>query len=414
MRSLTKSLLQLNLAILSCLAAFNLSAALIIVEPSENSYKDIQEALIIAEPGDVVRLTGGTFVIEDGLSLDVPGVKIEGEGMDASILEFSNQKSGAQGLLVTSDNVTLQDFAVVNAKGDAIKSKGADNISFIRVKTEWTGGPKTTNGAYGLYPVESENILIDDCVAIGASDAGIYVGQSKNIIVKNSFVKHNVAGIEIENSFYADVFDNLAEENTGGILVFDLPDLPQQGGHHVRVFNNKVINNNTPNFAPEGNIVGEVPSGSGIMVMANSHVEIFENRIENNGTTGIAVISYADDYEDKSYYPHPRSIQIHNNEYINNGKSPDIESNDLARLLFELSNGEMPDIFWDGVVPVSQMFFGQNQEDKMIIDEDSSPSIITLDPIKYILPLLDPVKRDINEFSGNIKPLQAVKLNEVL
>ena len=50
----------------------------------------------------------------------------------------------------------------------------------------------------------------------------------------------------------------------------------------------------------------------------------------------------------------------------------------------------------------------------MIIDEDSSPSIITLDPIKYILPLLDPVKRDINEFSGNIKPLQAVKINEVL
>ena len=111
-------------------------------------------------------------------------VKIEGEGMDASILEFSNQKSGAQGLLVTSDNVTLQDFAVVNAKGDAIKSKGANNISFIRVKTEWTGGPKTTNGAYGLYPVESENILIDDCVAIGASDAGIYVGQSKTLSLK--------------------------------------------------------------------------------------------------------------------------------------------------------------------------------------------------------------------------------------
>ena len=89
MRSLTKSLLQLNVAILCSVAAFNLSAALIIVEPSNNSYKDIQEALIIAEPGDVVRLTGGTFIIEDGLSLDVPGVKIEGEGMDVSILEFS-------------------------------------------------------------------------------------------------------------------------------------------------------------------------------------------------------------------------------------------------------------------------------------------------------------------------------------
>ena len=41
-------------------------------------------------------------------------------------------------------------------------------------------------------------------VAIGASDAGIY-GQSKNIIVRNSVAQYNVAGIEIENSYYADV-----------------------------------------------------------------------------------------------------------------------------------------------------------------------------------------------------------------
>ena len=110
----------------------------------------------------------------------------------------------------------MSDFAVVNAKGDAIKAKGVDNIKFIKVKTEWTGGPKETNGAYGLYPVESTNILIDNCVAIGASDAGIYVGQSQNIIVKNSRAEFNVAGIEIENSYFADVFNNIATNNTGG------------------------------------------------------------------------------------------------------------------------------------------------------------------------------------------------------
>ena len=65
-----------------------------------------------------------------------------------------------------------------------------------------------------------KDVLIDGCVAIGASDAGIYVGQSQNIIVKNSIAQYNVAGIEIENSFYADVFDNLTSHNTGGILVF--------------------------------------------------------------------------------------------------------------------------------------------------------------------------------------------------
>ena len=67
----------------------------------------------------------------------------------------------------------MQDFSIQNAKGDAIKVKGVTNIKFLRVKTEWTNGPSQENGAYGLYPVESTNVLIDGCVAIGASDACI-------------------------------------------------------------------------------------------------------------------------------------------------------------------------------------------------------------------------------------------------
>ena len=239
-----------------------------------NAYEEIQEALILAEPGDIIRLTAGIFNLEDPLSLEVDTVSIEGEGMNQTILNFKNQQSGAQGLSVTSDNVTLQDFSIQDAKGDAIKVKGVTNIKFLRVKTEWTNGPKSENGAYGLYPVESKNVLIDGCVAIGASDAGIYVGQSQNIIVRNSRAEFNVAGIEIENSYYADVYNNVATNNTGGILVFDLPSLPQQGGHHVRVFNNKSVGNNTDNFAPEGNIVGEVPRGTRIIIHTISDVEI--------------------------------------------------------------------------------------------------------------------------------------------
>ena len=104
-------------------------AAVQVIKPSENSYQEIQEALILAEPGDIIRLSAGVFSLEDSLSLDVAGVQIEGEGMSQTILDFSNQLSGAQGLSVTSDNVTLQDFAIQNAKGDAIKVKGVTNIN---------------------------------------------------------------------------------------------------------------------------------------------------------------------------------------------------------------------------------------------------------------------------------------------
>ena len=389
-------------------------ASTVYISPSEDPYTEIQEALILASPGDIIHLSAGLYELEDSLSIDINNLVLEGEGIDETVLSFKNQLSGAQGLSVTSDNVILRDFAVENAKGDAIKVKGVDGISFIRVRTEWTGGPSSENGAYGLYPVESKNVLIDSCVAIGASDAGIYVGQSENIIVKNSIAEFNVAGIEIENSYYADVFNNYASNNTGGILVFDLPDIPQQGGHHIRVFNNKSVNNNTDNFAPEGNIVGEVPRGSGIIIQANSHVEIFDNDIGDNDTINIAVVTYGYDTDDESYYPHPRAIQIHGDRFGRSGYNPDLETGELAKILFEISGGDMPDIFWDGILPLPQILFGQPKEDKIVLGDNGDASFLTINALKYILPFFDPIETSYEKFSGEITPLPPVVLSETL
>ncbi len=391
--------------------SLTLSAKEIFIEPSDNSQEEVQTALIELSSGDILTLSPGTFIFEDGLSLDVDEVIVRGSGINETILDFKNQMSGAQGLLVTSDGVTLKDFAVTDAKGDAIKVIGAEGINMINLKTEWTGGPKTTNGAYGLYPVESTDVLIDGCVAIGASDAGIYVGQSKNIIVRNSVAQYNVAGIEIENSYYADVYDNLASHNTGGILVFDLPDLPQQGGRHVRVFRNKVIDNDTDNFAPEGNIVGEVPRGTGIIIQANSDVEVFDNDISGNGTVNVSIVTYSNETQDENYYPHPRSIQIHGNRFGEGGFDPDVETGELAAILFELSGGNMPDIFWDGILPTSQIIFGQPNEERLVLTNNGDATFLTINPIKYLLPFFDPVETDISEYEGEVRPLAEITIN---
>jgi parallel beta-helix repeat protein len=413
LKALKISLKQFRLYCLGLLSTVCF-ASTIYISPSEDPYTEIQEALILASPGDIIHLSAGLYELEDSLSIDINNLVLEGEGIDETVLSFKNQLSGAQGLSVTSDNVILRDFAVENAKGDAIKVKGVDGISFIRVRTEWTGGPSSENGAYGLYPVESKNVLIDSCVAIGASDAGIYVGQSENIIVKNSIAEFNVAGIEIENSYYADVFNNYASNNTGGILVFDLPDIPQQGGHHIRVFNNKSVNNNTDNFAPEGNIVGEVPRGSGIIIQANSHVEIFDNDIGDNDTINIAVVTYGYDTDDESYYPHPRAIQIHGNRFGRSGYNPDLETGELAKILFEISGGDMPDIFWDGILPLPQIVFGQPKEDKIVLGDNGDASFLTINALKYILPFFDPIETSYEKFSGEITPLPPVVLSETL
>jgi len=404
---------KLNIFCISIISVLllNINAKEIFIEPGLNAHERLQEAMILMQEGDILTIKSGYYSFEDGLSLDVDKVTVRGEGMDSTILDFKNQKSGAQGLLVTSNEVILENFSIMDAKGDALKVIGSKGISMLNLKTEWTGGPKSTNGAYGFYPVESEDVLIDGCVAIGASDAGIYVGQSKNIIVRNSIAQYNVAGIEIENSYYADVYDNLASHNTAGILVFDLPDLPQQGGHHIRVFDNESINNDTDNFAPEGNIVGEVPRGTGIIIMANSDVEVFNNLMSGNGTVNLSIVSYGDETDDQNYYPHPKRIQVHNNTYGPSGFNPDLETGDLAKALYEISEGNMPDVFWDGIIPLSQMILGQPNDEKLVLSEENSTTFLTISPIKYMLGFSSPVRTDMKEFEGEIIPLEPISIN---
>ena len=321
-------------------------AKVLAVAPGGDAQEKIQTALLDAKPGDVVQLAAGRYELTDGLSLDVDDVTVKGAGPDATVLSFKGQKGAGEGLLVTSDRVTIRDLGVEDTKGDGVKSKASDQISFINLRVEWTGGPSETNGAYGVYPVSSTNVLIDKVVVKGASDAGIYVGQSKNIVVKRSRAEFNVAGIEIENSMNADVFDNVATHNAGGILVFDLPNLPQMGGHSTRLFRNKVVANDTPNFAPKGNIVASVPTGTGIMIMANKSVHIFENEIDGNQSAGVTLVSYTRKFDDKTYNPLPRDIVVRDNKIGRNGWDPTFDG---GPILAKMLGGSVPPVIWDGV-----------------------------------------------------------------
>ncbi|MGQ7828601.1 parallel beta-helix domain-containing protein [Altererythrobacter sp. Z27] len=316
------------------------------IAPGEGAQERLQEALILAEPGDEIVLEAGRFMLTDGLSLDVDGVTLRGAGSKDSILDFTGQSDSGEGLLVTSDNVTLRDFAVENPKGDGIKSKGADGIVYQGIRVTWTGGPLSSNGAYGIYPVESTGVLVVGCEVSGASDAGIYVGQSRDITVRHSLVQFNVAGIEIENSRNAVVEENLATHNTGGILVFDLPGLPVMGGGDVVVRRNLVTENDVDNFAPPGNIVGGVKRGTGILVMANDNVLLAENVLTKNDTAQVMVVSYTLPFDDERYNPYPRNVVVAANIYEDGGSAPDLDG---AEALLEAFGGALPPVLWDGL-----------------------------------------------------------------
>lgn len=314
---------------------------------------DLQLRFLEATPGDVITLPAGVFNFERSLTLNVDNITLRGAGMDETILSFRNQITGGEGLLVNASHFTIEDLAIEDSRGDALKIARGDHIVIRRVRTEWTNGPDTNNGAYGIYPVQTQHTLIEDSVAIAASDAGIYVGQSQNVIVRGNRAEYNVAGIEIENTVGADVYDNDAINNTGGILIFNMPNLPVEG-HTTRVYNNRVHQNNTVNFAPPGTAVASVPAGSGIIINSNDKVEIFDNDLGHNQTANILISSYfSAGYSERemaeAFDPYPETIFIYNNTFDEGGNAPGRPELEMLRQALFGDDGRFPDIIWDGV-----------------------------------------------------------------
>ena len=339
-------------------------------QSAESVQKNLQERLISAKPGDVIELPEGKFHFERTLSLTVDKVTLRGKGMDKTILSFSGQKEGAQGVLVKANDFTAEDFAVEDPAGDALTVQGGNNITIRRVRVEWTRGPNSGNGPYGIYPVECKNLLVEDNIARDAADAGIYVGQSENVVIRRNRSEYNVDGYEIENSENVDAYENVATHNTGGMGVFNLPNLPRQGGRKVRVFNNQIVDNNTANFAPKSlGPIHDLPTGTGIYVMAIKDVEAFGNKIQGNGTVSVFLINYNTGVSpeglaktaespitqtvfkpgDTRFYPYAQQIYFHDNDISGGGKTPDSRI-DVIKAMATALGGTLPDIQYDGVV----------------------------------------------------------------
>ena len=332
--------------------------------------RDALIAFFDAREGDTISFCAGRYELPTGLILNGKrSVTIKGAGIDRTILSFKNSDS-AEGLNAThADGLIVDGLTIEDTPGNGIRVSRSQQVVLRNVRARWRDSagrdetqagyaPSAENGAYGLYPVESRHVLLENCEAHGASDAGIYVGQTSDVVVRNCLATYNVAGFEFENTFRAVFEDNVATKNTGGFLVFDLPDLRQYGSKNV-VRNNKTYANNTENFAPVGNIVGLVPRGTGMLILASDQLEIHDNEVYDNDSLGIAIVNYglADPAQpDPRYDFYPEGIEIHHNTFRDNGgnvqlPSPDRGEASILPLLLKLKNlGRSAHIVWDGAV----------------------------------------------------------------
>ena len=362
---------------------------------------EILTALLTITDSTKIKLTAGNYFFENLSIVDVSTVLFIGAGPNLTILDFSSQTSGGEGIRVTNvTNFIIKGMKLMDSAGDLLKLTDSENLVMNNVHAVWNSEADSTNGGYGLYPVLCSNILIDSCYVQGASDAGIYVGQSDQAVVRNSEAYKNVAGCEIENTTNADVYSNEFHMNAGGLLIFDLPGLSKRGGN-VDAYNNYIHDNNFANFAPSASFgtttgVGNTPPGSGILHVAMSNVEIYDNVIENNNLSSIDIVSgfvldeNAADHIGPNYSPFPSSVSIYGNTMSKQAEFPQtardhelgsilIQLHEILNVLDPVNHPEMQHILMDGIN--SNFIDGGTDPnpDNICIDEDEANLFLNID-----------------------------------
>ncbi|MBQ0794486.1 MAG: right-handed parallel beta-helix repeat-containing protein [Zhongshania sp.] len=350
-----------------------------VIQPGADATNQMLLAMIEVKPKDVIEFAEGYFELTSGIQISgTEDILVKGQGKDKTVLSFKNSGSQEGFLATTVRGITVEDLTVLDSPGDAFKLQGVDHGTLRGVRAIWSSGRNTANedpitaanytsklnvactdparhnpdnpnpletdtsspdytvsklsGRYGIYPVNSKNILVEDTESVGASDAGIYVGQTDNAIIRNSRAAYNVFGFEIENVRGGEYVDNLSECNTGGFLVYDLDGLTRYGSR-TRMYRNTSRNNNSYNFAEPGSIVSNVPRGTGMLTMGYDKIDVFENTFENNGTAGIVHTSYElfGVPGDRRMDLYSEGVHIWNNTFKDNGN--DLPQPDFAAIL---------------------------------------------------------------------------------
>ncbi|WP_234736134.1 parallel beta-helix domain-containing protein [Tellurirhabdus bombi] len=369
--------------------------------------KRLQTQLDQAKEGETIVLDVGIYTFTKGLVLaSKKGVTLKGQGADKTILDFKGQSDRTPGLHIkNTENLLLEALTIRDTKSDGITAQQSEGLHFRHVTVEWTDIPDRRNGAYGICLTHCKKVLLESCISIGASRVGIYSSQSKQVILRKCRVTHNVIGLQIENSLLVDVYENEIYENTAGILVAERPNLAQRKGGNIRIFNNRILNNNYPNFSRKRNAARKIPAGLGIALIAATKVDVFSNEIRHNNSIGTGIFSYHlidDSVKDRTYDPYSTDISIHDNVY-ERAPVPFQGKGKLGRVIrskFRFGK-KMPDIIFDGNVKASAQ---SEAELKICIRNNQNASFANLDAANDFRD----VSQDLGPYDCGLPPLDEV------
>src|SRR4029078_5576072 len=91
------------------------------------------------------------------------------DGSTRPILDGQGQIGN--GVIACGDNFTVENLHVKNYQANGVLTDGSDVVVMRNIFAENTG-------EYGLFPVHSKNVLLENNLITGSSDALLYAAQS--------------------------------------------------------------------------------------------------------------------------------------------------------------------------------------------------------------------------------------------
>lgn len=309
----------------------------------------LQTAVSAAAPGTKLLIGSGDYA--EQVTIATNGLQLVGcggaTGSRPRIVRPAGPGPFGNGISAGSiDGLVFQSLDVVNWDDNGIFVSGANGVTFRDVHADGA-----LNSTYGIFPVQSNNVVVETSSATNVADAGIYVGQSTNILARYNTATHNVAGLEIENSANAVVHNNYTADNSGGLLVFKLPNLPIQVSTGHQVFSNVTIHNNTANFGLPGSTVSLVPAGTGMLIISNENGQFRNNLVQGNNSFGLALVDQqainiltgTNPFLPTSPVQKAINNKVHNNFVTGNGSAPDFSRTPVGGdVLMALGDATLP------------------------------------------------------------------------
>ena len=272
----------------------------------------IQAAVNKAQPGDTVVVAPGRYT--QSVYIDKPRITLRGERRGEQRALLDGEMKLNDGIISSGHSTVIESFHVRGYKGNGIMTQGANNFKILNNRVE--------GAFYGIFPQFGTNGLVKGNTVTGAEDAGIYVGMSDNIELLENTCSKNVMGFEFENTRNALAAHNHVHDNTTGIALTIVPGLPVKDAARLIIRDNRIENNNLPNFAPKSSIASQVPSGVGILVVGPDKVSIENNTIVGHDNTGVFVADLTTFglATDPRVDPYTDEVHVLRNTFKNNGE----------------------------------------------------------------------------------------------